>query len=123
MKNRTLFKGFSKLFGNDGENKRNISASKAISLQQEYIAEACESGEIYQQTYIDIIPQLDDKKEEIADAALFYLKKIALSCPLYTDDIVKLLEDRQKKFRLNKVKKERFAQAISEIKDNTFSEI
>lgn len=123
MKDNTLFKGFSKLFGNEGGNKRNISASKAISLQQKYIAEACESGEIYQQTYMDIAPQLDDTREEIANAALLYLKKIALNSPLYADDIVQILEEKQKKFRLNKMRKERFAQAISEIKENMIPEL
>ena len=118
MKKVALLKGFSKLFGKDSADSRNISASKAISLQQEYIAETCESGEIFKQPYIDIAAQLDDKREEIADAALFYLKKIAFNSPQYAEDIIRLIEESQKKVRADKAREERFAQAVSAIKNN-----
>ena len=118
MEQRTLLKGFAKLFGKSTEDRRNISASKAISLQQEYIAEAGETGEICQQTYMTILPQVDDKREEISSAALFYLEKISSNFPQYAEDIVHLLEERQKKNRLNEVKAQRFAQTIAVIRKN-----
>lgn len=118
MKKVALLKGFSKLFSKDEANKRNISAAKAISLQQEYIAEACESGEIYQQPYVDIARQLDDKREEVSDAALFYLKRIAFNFPQHANDIIHLIEEANGKIRTDKARKERFAQAVTAIKNN-----
>ena len=97
MAKKSLFNTFLSLFTPSASSlKHNISASKALSLQNEYITANSDNERQSYPPYKEILKQLTSNKPEIFQAALYYLGKIARNEPDYTaaiaDDIQNFLK-------------------------------
>lgn len=103
MAQKSLFKSFLNLFTTDSGSKsyRNISADKAISLQNEYIAANEADISRSRPPYADIIDQLRSNKNEVLNAAAYYISRISRNEPSYTDDIIAELNGLLKQSRIS----------------------
>ena len=103
MTQKSLFKSFLNLFTPDSGTKsyRNISADKAISLQNEYIASNEADFSRSRPPYADIIDQLRSNKNEVLNAAAYYISRISRNEPSYTDDIIAELNGLLKQSRVS----------------------
>ena len=66
--------------------------------------------------YIIIVPQLDDKHDQIFEGAVFYLVKIAKSSAKYREEIRNILEQHLEKPHLSVKRKEYINNKLSEMK-------
>ena len=90
MAKKSFFNNFMGLFSlkNKKSGTRNISAGKAIDLQNAYISSTQNQTEVEMLPYGEIIKQLYSPKEEVFTASLYYLKKIAENEPDEVQDIL-----------------------------------
>ncbi|MBP5353300.1 MAG: hypothetical protein J6Y91_06035 [Alphaproteobacteria bacterium] len=105
MAQKSLFKNLTGLFAKKENKGSNISASQAISLQQEYQSSFCDAEQKCNAPYLSFAEQLYSERPEIASAAVFYLKRIALNQPQYRADITNLLREYARKGKLGKAEK------------------
>lgn len=103
MAQKSLFKSFLNLFTTDSNAKgyRDISAGKAISMQNEYITANENDLSRSRPPYTDIINQLRSNKNEVLNAAAYYISRISHNEPSYTDDIISELNNLLKQSRIS----------------------
>lgn len=120
MAQKSLFNSFLNLFvPNSGtRGNRNISADKAISLQNEYIAESEADYINTRPPYVDIISQLRSNKNEVLSAAAYYLSRISHNEPSYTDEIIIELNGLLKQSRVSLENKQIIKNLIQNITPN-----
>lgn len=119
MAKKSLFKTFSNLFttGDSPAHGQNISATKAISMQNAYISHSCLNVQYSYPPYLEIIQQLSSSKPEVVNAAVYYLEKIAHNEPDYAEDLANDLKAYMKRVKLaadNKTAVQELIRVISE---------
>ena len=117
MAGKSLLKEITGFWNKKVGNKHGISASKALTLQQEYLMEGACCGHGFQEPFLTIIPLIGNESAEVADAAFFYLKKIAQVSPQLAESIVNSLEEYARNKRLDKAVTKRFMHAGQEIRE------
>ncbi len=88
-------------------NERLISINVAKKIQQSaYEHSLAHHEEAYSPTYLQIVPDLDDKNDQVFQSAMFYLGKIAENHQEYRDPIIMLMNNRISSTRLSDNRKQ-----------------
>ena len=80
---------------------KNISVNEALNIQNEYASGHCEDEKLPGYPYVEIAKQLASPKEEVFNAALYYMQRIAVNEPKNMGRIVDLLESISQDTRIN----------------------
>jgi len=56
---------------------KNISVNEALDIQNSYTNGVCKEGDVPDLPYVEIAKQLNSPQEEVFEAALYYLRRIA----------------------------------------------
>ena len=118
MTEKSFFNNFMNLFSikHKKSGVQNISAGKAINLQNAYISATQHLTDTETFPYTEIVKQLYSPKEEIFAAALYYLKKIAKNEPDEVPDILSELNVcLSKKKKMSPLNTEQIKQTIADI--------
>lgn len=118
MIKKSIFKKFLKIFIAD-KNKafgKNISVNEALNIQNDYAANQCDNDKLPGFPYVEIAKQLASPKQEIFDAALYYMRRIALNEPKIRGRIADLLESISNDTKINEARKSLIEQTIKSIK-------
>lgn len=116
---KSLLKKIVELFAADkrGRFGRNISAEKALLIQEACASSGCDETKLPDQPYVEITKQLTSNKAEIFAAALYYLEKIAANKPQNRQAIVDLLQSISQEGKISVHNKSLILNAIKNISD------
>lgn len=93
MPKHSIFNNFLAMFSKlSGKKNENLSATQALTQQAEYVAQKCNTDLTDVEPYLQIALQLTSPKQEVFDAALYYLQKIAINNTKLASDIIELLK-------------------------------
>lgn len=118
MIEKSIFKKFLNIFIAN-KNKafgKNISVNEALNIQNDYATSRCDNGKLPGFPYVEIAKQLASPKQEIFDAALYYMQRIAVNEPKIKNRIIDLLESISNDTKINDVRKSLIQQTIESIK-------
>lgn len=118
MLKKSLLKKIVSLFAT-GKRKnfgKNISANEALDIQNSYTNASCKESEVPDLPYVEIAKQLNSPQEEISDAALYYLRKIAENSAKNRYKIAELLKSVCQENSLSEKDKQSIMQLVGELK-------
>ena len=95
---------------------KNISVNEALSIQNDYTTNQCYNEKLPSFPYVEIAKQLASPKQEIFDAALYYMKRIAINEPNIKNRIIDLLESISNDTEISGTKKTCILETIKSIK-------
>ena len=97
--------------------KRSMNETAAREIQKlVFEKRTSKKGTNTNPPYKKIVPQLDDKHDQIFEGAVFYLTKIAKSSAKYREEIRNILEQHLEKPHLSAKRKEYINNKLSEMK-------
>lgn len=103
--------GKSKWFNHSRERLISISVAKKIQ-QSAYEHALAHHEEAYSPTYLQMVPDLDDKNEQVFQAAVHYLGKIAENNKDYREPIMILMNNRIASSRLSDNRKQQLKDKV-----------
>ncbi|MBR1825364.1 MAG: hypothetical protein IJ770_02125 [Alphaproteobacteria bacterium] len=118
MTQESLFGKFMSLFSKPAvkHGGSTLSAAEAINMQNNYIAAICPTDMPISSPYPEIVKQLYSAKQEVFQAALYYLQKIAHNEPEQAHNISdELSRCISAKNKISQKNKELIVQAIANI--------
>ena len=118
MIKKSIFKKFLNIFIAN-KNKafgKNISVNEALNIQNDYAASRCDNDKLPGFPYVEIAKQLASPKQEIFDAALYYMQRIAANEPKIKNRIVDLLESISNDTKINEARKSMISQVVKSLK-------
>ncbi|MBQ8481060.1 MAG: hypothetical protein IJ532_00815 [Alphaproteobacteria bacterium] len=118
MAQKSIFEKFFNIFMTDKDKAfgKNISINEALNIQNDYAANQCDNDKLPGFPYVEIAKQLAYPKQEIFDAALYYMQRIAVNEPKIKNRIVDLLESISNDTKIEDDRKLLISQAIKNIK-------
>ena len=118
MSKKSLFKKIIDLFNvkQHGHFGRNISVGEAIDIQDAYVSASYNDDKLPDSPYAEIAKQLSSPKQEVFEAALYYLHRIAVNEKKNRLRIAGLLESICNESKINNANKELIMRTVEKIK-------